>query len=55
MPQQASHPATPREPLATKADLARAISALTRRFIGFGVLLAGAVTGVLGLLIRLWA
>ena len=55
MPQQASRPATPREPLATKSDIERAINTLTRRFIGFGVALAGAVTGVLGLLIRLSA
>lgn len=43
------------EHLATKADLERAINTLTWRFIGFGVVLAGAVTGILGLLIRLWA
>ena len=40
--------------LATKADLVRAINTLTWRFIGFGVALAGVVTAVLGLLIRLW-
>ena len=40
--------------MATKADLERAINTLTWRFIGFGVALAGVVTAVLGLLIRLW-
>ena len=54
MAHQASRPADRRERLATKADLERAINTLTWRFIGFGVVLAGVVTAVLGLLIRLW-
>lgn len=55
MKQQPPQPPIPREPLATKADLERAISALTRRFIGISILLAGAVTAILGLLFKLSA